>query len=105
DDTEPDVAWTGPLMLLTTRMSASASEILAGALKDYHRAIVVGADHTFGKGTVQVLSPLSEGMGAIKVTRGMFFLPGGNSTQHIGVPSDIEVPSVFNGEEVGEAKM
>lgn len=105
DDTEADVVWNGPLLLLTTRMSASASEILAGALKDYHRAIVAGADHTFGKGTVQVLSPLSEGMGAIKVTRGMFFLPGGNSTQHIGVPSDIEVPSVFNGEEVGEAKM
>lgn len=105
DDTEADVVWTGPVLLLTSRMSASASEILAGALKDYHRAIVAGADHTFGKGTVQVLSPLSDGMGAIKVTRGMFFLPGGSSTQHIGVASDIEVPSVFNGEDVGEKKM
>ena len=105
DDTEPDVVWTGPLEILTSRMSASASEILAGALKDYNRALICGSDHTFGKGTVQVLSPLSEGMGAIKVTRGMFFLPGGASTQHIGVASDIPVPSVFNSEDVGEQKM
>jgi carboxyl-terminal processing protease len=65
----------------------------------------VGSDRTFGKGTVQVVSPLGEGLGAIKVTTGMFFLPGGLSTQQRGVPADIEVPSIFNGEDVGEQKM
>ena len=83
-------------------MSASASEILAGALKDYRRAVIIGADHTFGKGTVQVLQNLPPGLGAMKVTMGMFFLPGGKSTQHTGVTSDIQVPSIFNNDDVGE---
>jgi len=105
EDEDSEVAWNGPLLVATSHASASASEILAGALKDYRRALVVGGDHTFGKGTVQVLSELPAKLGAIKVTTGMYFLPGGASTQRTGVKSDIEVPSVFNGRDVGEKKM
>jgi len=104
-DEDEDVQWSGPLVVLTSHLSASASEILAGALKDYKRAIVVGGAHTFGKGSVQVFSPLPANLGAMKVTTGMFFLPGGQSTQHAGVTSHIQVPSVFNSDEVGERSM
>ena len=63
-------------MILTSRLSASASEIVAGTLKDYQRAVIVGADHTFGKGSVQQVIPFAPGLGALKVTVGMFSLPG-----------------------------
>src|SRR5262249_41862497 len=72
---------SGPLVVMTSPASASAAEILAGALKDYHRAVIAGGEHTFGKGTVQVLLPLPGELGAMKVTTGMFFLPAGWSTQ------------------------
>lgn len=98
-DTDATVNWPGPLVILTSRMSASASEILAGALKDYQRAVIVGSDHTFGKGTVQQVIPLAPGLGALKVTIGMFFTPGGFSTQHRGVASHIVFPSEFDAEE------
>lgn len=104
-DEDSEVQWNGPLVVMVSRLSASASEILAGALKDYRRAVVVGSDHTFGKGTVQILSGLGQqgSFGAMKVTTGMFFLPGGDSTQHKGVASDILVPSSFgSAEDVGE---
>lgn len=104
-DRDDEVAFNGPLMVLTSRLSASASEILAGALKDYKRALVVGSDHTYGKGTVQVVSDLPSGLGAMKVSTGMFFVPGGASTQHQGIESDIELPSVFATEEIGEKTM
>lgn len=104
-DRDEDIVYNGPLMLLTSRLSASASEILAGALKDYKRALIVGGDHTFGKGTVQVVSDLPAGLGAMKVSTGMFFIPGGESTQHKGVDSDIELPSVFTTDEIGEKTM
>jgi carboxyl-terminal processing protease len=90
------------LVVLISRASASASEILAGALRDYHRAVIVGADHTFGKGTVQAVANLPLNIGGMKVTTGMFFLPGGASTQHQGVPSDVALPSTFNDSDVGE---
>lgn len=101
-DDDPEVDWTGPLVVLTSRLSASASEIVAGTLKDYDRAIIVGADHTFGKGSVQQVIPLSPGLGALKVTVGMFFTPGGFSTQHRGVDSHIVFPSALNDREIGE---
>lgn len=104
-DTNDEVNFNGPLMVLTSRLSASASEILAGALRDYKRALIVGSDHTYGKGTVQVVSDLPSGLGAMKVSTGMFFVPGGNSTQHQGVESDIELPSVFTTDEIGEKTM
>jgi carboxyl-terminal processing protease len=104
-DRDDDIAFSGPLLVLTSRLSASASEILAGALKDYHRALIVGGDHTFGKGTVQVVSDLPQGLGAMKVSTGMFFIPGGASTQHQGVDSDIILPSVFSTDDIGEKTM
>ncbi|MBY0370745.1 PDZ domain-containing protein [bacterium] len=102
NDEENGVAWKGPLVVLTSRASASASEILAGALRDYHRAVIVGSDHTFGKGTVQAVANLPLNIGGMKVTTGMFFLPAGASTQHEGVPSDIALPPTFNDSDVGE---
>ncbi|MBS1963516.1 MAG: carboxy terminal-processing peptidase [Bdellovibrionales bacterium] len=104
-DRDDETAFSGPLMVLTSRLSASASEILAGALKDYHRALIVGGDHTYGKGTVQVVSDLPQGLGAMKVSTGMFFIPAGASTQHQGVESDIELPSVFSTDDIGEKTM
>lgn len=104
-DRDDDIVFNGPLMILTSRLSASASEILAGALKDYQRALIVGGDHTFGKGTVQVVSDLPQGLGAMKVSTGMFFIPGGNSTQHQGVDSDIVLPSIFSSDDIGEKTM
>ena len=104
-DRDEEIVYNGPVMLLTSRLSASASEILAGALKDYHRALIVGGDHTFGKGTVQVVSDLPSGLGAMKVSTGMFFVPGGESTQHKGVDSDVELPSIFTNDDIGEKTM
>ena len=104
NDPNDDVLWTEPLVVLTSRVSASASEILAGAMKDYRRAVVVGDDQTFGKGTVQSVFPLRPGLGALKVTTAVFYRPGGHSTQLEGVPSDVVVPSLFNSEEFGEGR-
>jgi carboxyl-terminal processing protease len=101
-DHDRSVLYAGPLVVLTSRVSASASEILAGALKDYRRAVIVGDDHTFGKGTVQTVSTLPHGDGALKITTQLFFRPGGLSTQHDGVASDIVIPSLLAGEEYGE---
>lgn len=104
-DTDSQVDWAGPLVVLTSRVSASASEILAGTLQDYKRAVIVGGDHTFGKGSVQSVVPIPNNMGAVKVTVGMFFIPGGNSTQHRGVSADITLPSIFNSDEIGEKSL
>ena len=101
-DNDKTVNWSGPLVVLTSRISASASEIVAGTLKDYKRAVVVGADHTFGKGSIQSVIPLPSGLGAAKVTVGMFYIPGGNSTQHRGVEADVVLPSALSTEEIGE---
>ena len=103
-DENPDVNYTGPCAVLTNRFSASASEIVAGALKDYRRCVVIGADHTFGKGNVQQLFPPRHigGLGAFKITTSFYFIPGGNSTQHRGVTSDIILPSIFAKEDIGE---
>ena len=101
-DEENGVAYNGPLVVLTSRLSASASEIVAGALQDYKRAVIVGSDHTFGKGTVQAMINLPSELGAIKVTTGMFFVPGGHSTQYRGVPGDVVLPSPFSTKEIGE---
>ncbi len=100
-DINSDVNYSGPLVILTSRVSASASEIVSGTLQDYKRAVVVGADHTFGKGTVQSVVTLPS-VGALKVTVGMFFIPGGYSTQHRGVISDINFPSTLETDDIGE---
>jgi carboxyl-terminal processing protease len=102
EDPDGNVIWAGPLVVLTSRVSASASEILAGAMKDYGRAVLVGDAHTFGKGTVQSLIPLRSGLGALKITTGLFFRPGGASTQHAGVAADVTLPSLLTEDLVGE---
>ena len=101
-DEDDGMSFSGPMVVLTSRLSASASEIVAGALQDYHRAVIVGGDKTFGKGTVQAVSNLPRDLGAIKVTTGMFFLPGGASTQHRGVSADVPIPSPFSTKDIGE---
>lgn len=101
-DQDTKVNWAGPLVVLISRISASASEIVSGTLKDYERAVIVGGDHTFGKGSVQSVEPLPPGLGALKTTVGMFFTPGGNSTQHRGVDADIPLPSAYSTDEIGE---
>ncbi len=102
DDRDPSVDWAGPLVVLTSRISASASEIVAGTMKDYNRAVIVGGDSTFGKGSVQSVVPLTPGLGAVKVTVGMFFTPGGFSTQNKGVEADLVLPGPYSTDEFGE---
>ncbi len=101
-DQDADIAWKGPLVILTSRITASASEIVAGAMKDYGRAVIVGDDHTFGKGTVQSFVHQPGRLGAIKVTTALFFRPGGASTQHDGVAADVVLPSLFATDDLGE---
>ena len=91
-----------PLLVLVNKFSASASEILAGAIQDYDRGLVVGTD-TFGKGTVQKVDLLSSGQ--IKFTESKFYRVSGSSTQNQGVKPDIELPSLFNIDEIGESKL
>jgi carboxyl-terminal processing protease len=101
-DRDEAILYSGPLVVHTSRVSASAAEILAGALKDYKRAIIAGDDHTFGKGTVQTVSSLAPDQGALKITTAMFYRPGGRSTQHAGVEADIVIPSLLSGDDFGE---
>jgi carboxyl-terminal processing protease len=102
---DPRTIYTGPLVVLTSRLSASASEIVAGALKDYRRAVIVGSDHTFGKGSVQEVTPLPWDLGGMKITTGMYFLPGGKSTQKMGVEADVRLPVWFVLEDIGETAL
>lgn len=104
-DTDNKIEYTGNLIVLVDRSSASASEIVAGALQDYKRAIVVGGDHTFGKGSIQSVENLPKGLGAVKVTVGLFFIPGGKSIQKMGVNSDISLPSLTSVDAYGEKKL
>ena len=94
--------YEGPLVILVNRLSASASEIFAGAMQDYQRAIIVG-DRSFGKGTVQTLIPLTEGQ--LKITESKFYRISGESTQHRGVVPDVEFPSIYDTEEIGESAL
>ncbi|PLX83907.1 MAG: tail-specific protease [Desulfuromonas sp.] len=113
DDTDHSVEYDGPLVVLVNRFSASASEILAGALQDYRRALIVGDEHTHGKGTVQAMLDLDRklnirGMskyrplGAVKVTIQKFYRISGESTQELGVVPDIVLPSRMDGLKSGE---
>jgi len=107
DDPEQGPAYTGPLAVLVNRFSASASEIFAGAIQDYHRGVIIG-QNTFGKGTVQNLVPLDRWSdqpvdGQLTVTIGKFYRVTGESTQHRGVVPDVVLPSPIDPKEVGEA--
>lgn len=97
-----DTYYTGPLLVLINRLSASASEIFAGAIQDYQRGLIVGTQ-SFGKGTVQSLSPLNHGQ--LKLTESKFYRISGDSTQHRGVVPDIEFPSPYDPSDVGESAL
>ncbi|MGC8121202.1 carboxy terminal-processing peptidase [Marinobacter sp. VGCF2001] len=99
EDEDPSVVYDGPLVVLVNRMSASASEIFAGAIQDYGRGLVVGSQ-TFGKGTVQAVRPLNHGQ--LKITQSKFYRVSGGSTQHKGVIPDIEIPSRIDKTRIGE---
>ena len=94
--------YEGPLVVLVNRLSASASEIFAGAIQDYQRGIIVG-DRSFGKGTVQTLIPLTEGQ--LKITESKFYRISGESTQHRGVVPDVAFPTLYDTEEIGESAL
>ena len=113
DDDEEGVAYSGPLVVLCNKLSASASEIFAGAIKDYQRGIVVGDETTHGKGTVQNVMPVNSAMlflnkqerGALKLTIQQFYRVNGDSTQNLGVRSDIVLPSMLDKMDLGEASL
>lgn len=104
-DGDPDTVYSGPLVVLVNRLSASASEIVAAALQDYGRAVIVGDSKTHGKGTVQTVYPLSkltDDLGSLKVTTASFYRIAGGSTQLKGVVPDIILPSLYDALEIGE---
>ncbi len=115
NDLNPGITYSGPLIVLVNRLSASASEIFAAALQDYGRAVIVGDERTFGKGTVQtvidvgrLMSPFSLGAadaGALKLTIQKFYRVRGGSTQLNGVSSDIVLPSLYDSSEIGEGSL
>ena len=110
DDEDPDMYWRRPMVVVCNRFSASASEIFAGAIKDYRRGIVVGDRTTHGKGTVQNVVDVvnrsslfsSKDLGALKLTISKFYRVNGDSTQTKGVTSDVVLPSLLNVREIGE---
>ncbi len=113
NDEDPDILYDGPLLVLVNQFSASASEILAAALQDYGRAVIVGGKHTHGKGTVQTILDMNENipllhlkkyddLGALKVTIQKFYRINGGSTQYKGVEPDIILPSLFQHLKSGE---
>jgi carboxyl-terminal processing protease len=101
-DTDDEVAWDGPLAVMVNRLSASASEIFAGAIQDYGRGLIIGSQ-TFGKGTVQTLIPLNRGQ--LKITQAKFYRVSGQSTQHQGVLPDVEFPEVYDTDKIGESSL
>jgi len=114
-DRDTTIAYDGPMVVLTNRLSASASEIFAAALQDYNRAVIVGDSSTFGKGTVQTMLEIGRIMpflgggnnqaGALKLTIQKFYRVAGGSTQLRGVEPDVRIPSPFDHPEIGESAM
>lgn len=105
EDTDTEVVYDGPLVVMVNRLSASASEILAGAMQDYKRAVIVGSEFTHGKGTVQVIFELNRGtilnmmgptLGALKITLQKFYRVTGASTQFKGVTPDLFLPDIYS---------
>ena len=110
EDQDPAIVWEGPLVILVNELSASASEILAAAMQDYKRAIIIGSKQTYGKGTVQNVVDLNRwlrkndqgDMGALKLTTQKFYRVNGGSTQLEGVKSDVVMPDRYSYFDVGE---
>jgi carboxyl-terminal processing protease len=114
DDTDRGIAWRGPLVVMISKFSASASEILAGAIQDYHRGLIVGDSATHGKGTVQTMMDLGPqlfrvanppDLGSLKLTVQQFYRPNGDSTQRRGVLSDLVLPSLTDHYDVSEGDL
>ena len=109
-DNDPSILWDGPLVVLVNEFSASASEILAAALQDYNRAIILGSKQTYGKGTVQNIVDLNNvisgntygDLGSLKITTDKFYRVNGGSTQLEGVKSDIIFPNRYSYVDIGE---
>lgn len=99
---DAEMVYGGPLVVTVSRITASGAEIVAGALQDYHRAVIVGGDHTYGKGSVQRVIPLSDTLGALKITIGEYFLASGRSPQKWGIEPDIHIPSELEAIDIGE---
>lgn len=114
-DNNPNISYDGPMVVVTNRLSASASEIFAGVIKDYRRGIIVGDSSTHGKGTVQnvmnvgqtgLLSAFApEDLGALKLTISQFYRVNGDSTQFLGVASDVVLPSLLDHMDLGESSL
>jgi carboxyl-terminal processing protease len=112
-DPDPNIVYDGPLLILTNAYSASASEILAAAMQDYKRALIVGSKSTFGKGTVQTFIPIGggssadfpKGYGQLKVTIQKFYRINGGTTQLNGVTPDVIIPDIYDGIPQGEQEM
>ena len=113
DDKDSHISYQGPVIVLVNKFSASASEIVAGALQDYKRALIIGGDHTHGKGTVQTILDMNrylpiriwkqyDDLGALKVTIHQFYRVNGESTQYKGVEPDVVVPTILDHLESGE---
>ena len=110
EDRDPSIVWDGPLVILVNELSASASEILAAAMQDYKRAIIIGSKQTYGKGTVQNVIDLNTtvrsneygDLGALKLTTQKFYRVNGGSTQLEGVKSDIVIPDRYSYIDIGE---
>ncbi len=116
DDEDSSVEYDGPLVVVCNRLSASASEIFAGVIKDYHRGLIIGDVTTHGKGTVQnvnhvgsklmqILGSQQPDKGALKLTIQQFYRVNGDSTQNLGVPSDVVLPSVLDHLDLGESSL
>lgn len=117
EDGDPSITWSGPMVVVTSKFSASASEILAGAIQDYRRGLIIGDPSTHGKGTVQSLQDIGRrafrsrifgappDLGALKITMQQFYRPNGESTQQRGVLSDVIVPALSNHRAMGEADL
>lgn len=112
-DEDSSIEWNGPLVILVNELSASASEIMAAAMQDYHRAVIIGSKQTYGKGTVQNVVDLNRwmrnsdfgDMGALKLTTQKFYRINGGSTQLKGVTSDVVVPDRYSYIDIGERDM
>ncbi len=113
-DQDAGITWNGPLVVITSRMSASASEIFAGVIKDYRRGLIIGDETTHGKGTVQnvvqcprrsALNFFRKPTGALKLTIQQFYRVNGDSSQERGIPSDVILPSVINHMDFGESSL
>ena len=102
NDESDEITYQGPLAVLVNRLSASASEIFAGAIQDYNRGLIIG-NQTFGKGTVQALQQLEQGQ--IKLTHAKFYRISGDSTQNLGVIPDITFPALYDKDDIGESSL